>query len=102
MAPSETDANTLSVRIELQADCFAGVWAKNANRTRHILETGDIEEGLAAAAAVGTIGCSAELRSMSSRIFFTHGSSEQRVRWFKRGLGSGQIDSCDTFNASQI
>jgi predicted metalloprotease len=99
---SEADANALSVRIELQADCFAGVWAKNADRTRHILEGGDIEEGLAAAAAVGDDRLQRQSQGYVVPDSFTHGSSEQRVRWFKRGLTSGQIDSCDTFNASQI
>jgi predicted metalloprotease len=99
---SQADTNALSVRIELQADCFAGVWAKNADRTRHILETGDIDEGLAAAAAVGDDRLQRQAQGYVVPDSFTHGSSEQRVRWFKRGLESGQIDSCDTFNASQI
>jgi len=98
---SETDTNAVSVRIELQADCFAGVWAKNADRTRHILETGDLEEGLAAAAAVGDDRLQRQAQGYVVPDSFTHGSSEQRVRWFKRGLDSGQIESCDTFNASQ-
>jgi len=99
---SRTDTNALSVRIELQADCFAGVWAKNADRTRHILEAGDIDEGLAAAASVGDDRLQRQAQGYVVPDSFTHGSSEQRVRWFKRGLDSGRIDSCDTFNGRQI
>jgi len=99
---SEVDANALSVRIELQADCFAGVWANNAHRARNILETGDVEEGLAAAAAIGDDRLQRQGQGYVVPDSFTHGSSEQRVRWFKRGLTSGDIADCDTFNASQL
>ena len=93
------DANALSVRMELQADCFAGVWAHSARR-RDLLERGDFEEGLSAAAAVGDD----RIQEMSTgRVrpeSFTHGSSAERVRWFRRGFESGDPDVCDTFSAS--
>lgn len=89
--------NALSVRQELQADCFAGVWANNANRVRSILESGDIEEGLNAAAAIGDDRLQRESQGYIIPESFTHGSSEQRVSWFKRGLESGRISDCDTF-----
>jgi uncharacterized protein len=93
---SEAEANALSVRQELQADCFAGIWAHNADRSR-LLEAGDIEEGLNAAAAIGDDRLQKQSRGYVSPESFTHGSSEQRVRWFKRGFESGSVDSCDTF-----
>jgi hypothetical protein len=94
---NEVDANALSVRMELQADCYAGVWAHHAQRQWSILEEGDVEEGLAAAAAVGDD----RLQQMASRRVqpesFTHGSSEQRMQWFQNGLRTGRTDACDTF-----
>ena len=98
----ERDANALSVRLELQADCFAGVWANNANRTRHILEQGDIEAGLNAAAAIGDDRLQRQSRGYVVPDAFTHGSSAQRVRWFKRGLESGTVGQCDTFGAREL
>jgi uncharacterized protein len=90
--------NDLSVRLELQADCFAGVWGHHAAR-RDVLEAGDVEEGLRAAAAIGDD----QIQKMAGRGVrpesFTHGSSEQRVRWLRRGLESGDPDACDTFGA---
>lgn len=97
----EERANQLSVRMELQADCFAGLWANHANRSRQILESGDIESGLAAASAIGDDRIQMQSRGYVSPESFTHGSSEQRVRWFKRGLESGDLGACDTFNASR-
>ena len=94
---SEAEANALSVRQELQADCFAGVWAHNADRSRQLLEAGDIEEGLNAAAAIGDDRLQKQSRGYVAPESFTHGSSEQRVRWFKRGFESGSVESCDTF-----
>jgi predicted metalloprotease len=94
---SEAEANALSVRQELQADCFAGIWAHNADRSRQLLEAGDIEEGLNAAAAIGDDRLQKQSRGYVSPDGFTHGSSEQRVRWFKRGFESGAVDQCDTF-----
>ena len=81
-----TEANALSVRQELQADCFVGVWAYNVNRARHILEAGDIEEGLNAANAIGDDRIERQAKGYVAPESFTHGSSAQRVRWFKRGL----------------
>jgi uncharacterized protein len=94
---SEVEANALSVRQELQADCFAGIWAHRADRTRQILETGDIEEALAAASAIGDDRLQEQSRGYVTPDSFTHGSAEQRARWFRRGLESGQLDACDTF-----
>ena len=97
----EREGNALSVRLELQADCFAGVWANNANRSRQILEQGDIEKGLAAAAAIGDDRLQRQSRGYVVPDAFTHGSSAQRVRWFKRGLETGGVRQCDTFNARE-
>jgi predicted metalloprotease len=94
---SEEQANALSVRMELQADCFAGIWAHNADRSRELLEAGDIEEGLNAAAAIGDDRLQKQSQGYVSPESFTHGSSEQRVRWFKRGFEQGSVDACDTF-----
>jgi len=99
---SATGADSASVRLELQADCFAGVWARNADRARHILEAGDIEEAMQAAAAVGDDRLQREAQGYAVPDSFTHGTSEQRVRWFKRGFDGGGIDSCDTFGADRI
>ena len=95
-------ANALSVRVELQADCFAGVWANHANAAKHILEQGDIESGLNAASQIGDDRLQMESRGYVSPESFTHGSSEQRVRWFKRGLEQGSVKQCDTFKAAQL
>jgi uncharacterized protein len=89
-------ANELSVRLELQADCLAGVWGYSTEQ-RRILETGDVESGLGAAAAVGDDRLQRQAGRRVSPESWTHGSSEQRVTWFKRGLASGRIDACDTF-----
>ncbi|NNE70745.1 MAG: flagellar biosynthesis protein FlgM [Rhodothermales bacterium] len=95
---SQTQSNALSVRVELQADCYAGVWAHYAARDGDFLEQGDLEEGLRAAAAIGDD----RLQRMAGRRVqpesFTHGSSEQRQEWFTRGLRSGDYQTCDTFN----
>lgn len=94
---SQTQANALSVRQELQADCFAGIWAHNADRARQLLEAGDIEEGLNAASAIGDDRLQRQSRGYVSPESFTHGSSEQRMRWFKRGYEIGSVNECDTF-----
>lgn len=99
---SETEANAISVRTELQADCFAGIWAHNADQARNVLEAGDVEEGLNAASAIGDDRLQKQARGQVSPESFTHGSSEQRVRWFKRGFESGLVESCDTFSARQL
>jgi uncharacterized protein len=99
---NEVEANALSVRQELQADCFAGIWAHNADRSRQLLEAGDIEEGLAAASAIGDDRLQQQSRGYVSPESFTHGSSEQRVRWFKRGYESGNVKACDTFAARDV
>jgi predicted metalloprotease len=98
----EAEANALSVRLELQADCYAGVWANQADRARAILESGDIEEGLNAATAIGDDRLQMQGRGYVTPDSFTHGSSEQRVRWFRTGLESGNPDDCDTFGAAQL
>ena len=89
-------ANDLSVRMELQADCFAGVWGHSTGQ-RQILEQGDLEEGLNAAAAIGDDRLQRESSGRVSPESFTHGSSAQRVEWFRRGLSDGKIESCNTF-----
>ncbi len=92
-------ANQLSVRQELQADCYAGIWANHANRSRHILQVGDVEAGLNAAAAIGDDRLQMQARGSVAPESFTHGSSAQRVQWFGRGLESGELSACDTFKA---
>jgi hypothetical protein len=91
------EANQLSVRLELQADCFAGIWANRANRSRQILEEGDIEEALNAASSIGDDRLQSQARGYVSPDSFTHGSSAQRVRWFKRGIETGNPAQCNTF-----
>ena len=98
----EAEGNALSVRLELQADCLAGVWANHADRTRQILEQGDIDEALAAASAIGDDRLQQQSQGYVTPDSFTHGSAEQRVRWFKRGLASGQLEACDTFGAESL
>ncbi|OZI30586.1 hypothetical protein CAL29_21515 [Bordetella genomosp. 10] len=97
-----SQANALSVRLELQADCFAGLWAKHADSARHILEQGDVEEALNAASAIGDDRLQKRSQGYVVPDAFTHGTSAQRVRWFKRGLDTGDIKQCDTFGASQL
>ncbi|MBA3996947.1 MAG: hypothetical protein C0489_07280 [Candidatus Accumulibacter sp.] len=98
----EAQANALSVRLELQADCFAGVWGNRADSMRHILEPGEIEQALTAAAAIGDDRLQKQARGYAVPESFTHGSSEQRVRWFKRGMESGDLRQCDTFKAASL
>src|SRR3954451_110439 len=93
-------SNAISVRIELQADCIAGVWANRADRMRRILERGDIEEGLNAASAVGDDRLQRQARGVAVPDVFTHGSSAQRMHWFKTGLQSGNLKACDTFSTA--
>jgi predicted metalloprotease len=98
----EREANALSVRMELQADCLAGVWAHHAHRQRKLLEPGDVEEGLRAAAAIGDDTVQRRAQGHVVPETWTHGSSEQRVRWFRRGLEGGRIDACDTFATARL
>jgi predicted metalloprotease len=93
----EAQSNALQVRVELQADCFAGVWGNRTQRMRQVLEEGDIESGLNAAAAVGDDRLQRRARGTVVPESFTHGSSAQRVRWFRRGLESGDVRQCDSF-----
>ena len=97
-----TQNNALSVRVELQADCFAGVWAKNADKARSILESGDVETALNAATAIGDDALQKQAQGYVVPDSFTHGTSAQRVRWFKRGLDSGQVSACNTFDARTL
>jgi len=90
--------NKLSVLLELQADCLAGVWAHHADRARQLLEAGDVEEGLRAASAIGDDTLQRQSQGYVSPDSFTHGTSAQRVAWFRTGMESGDMDSCDTFN----
>lgn len=94
---SETQYNALSVRLELQADCYAGVWAHHADRARQVLESGDIEEGLNAAARIGDDALQRQAGGEVRPDSFTHGTSVQRQTWFRRGLDTGDLRQCDTF-----
>jgi hypothetical protein len=98
----ESDANALQVRMELQADCLAGVWANLNNQVKNRLQPGDVEEGLNAASQIGDDMIQRRTQGTVVPDAFTHGSSEQRVRWFKRGLEAGEIAQCDTFNAGSL
>jgi predicted metalloprotease len=101
-ARNPADANALSVRLELQADCFAGLWGNHANRDRRMLEPGDVEEALTAASAIGDDRLQRQASGTVSPDSFTHGSSAQRVRWFRTGLESGRIEACDTFGTDRL
>ena len=99
---SEVEGNALSVKQELQADCFAGIWANSADRSRQLLEAGDVEEGLNAASAIGDDRLQKQSQGHVSPDSFTHGSSAQRVRWFRRGFETGDVNQCDTFGAKEL
>ena len=99
---SEVEANQLLVRMELQADCMAGLWANHAHRERQVLEEGDIEEALNAASAIGDDRLQRQSRGYVSPDSFTHGSSAQRVEWFTRGARTGELNQCDTFAAGRL
>jgi predicted metalloprotease len=98
---SPQQANSLSVLMELQADCLAGVWAHHAHRQRQILEPGDVEEGLRAAAAIGDDVMQRRAQGQVVPESWTHGSSAQRVHWFRQGLTAGRVDQCDTFRTAR-
>ncbi len=99
---SETEYNRLSVRLELQADFFAGVWARHADRVKHVVEAGDIDEAIRAASAVGDDNLQRQARGNVVPDSFTHGSSAQRVRWFRKGYETGDIRQGDTFTARDL
>jgi predicted metalloprotease len=99
---SEAQQNAMSVRLELQADCFAGVWGHDAQKARQILESGDIEEGLNAASQIGDDNMQRRTQGTIVPESFTHGTSAQRVAWFKRGLQTGSVSQCNTFEARQL
>lgn len=101
-AHSKAEANGYSVRLELQADCFAGVWGHRADHVGHHLEPGEIEQALKAATAIGDDTLQKQARGYAVPDSFTHGSSEQRVRWFKRGMDSGDPKQCSTFQATEL
>ena len=101
-ATNQQQANTLSVRLELQADCLAGIWANYAHRERNILEQGDVEEGLNAAAQIGDDRMQKRAGGYVVPEGFTHGTAEQRVQWFRRGIESGDLKQCDTFASGPL
>jgi len=95
-------ANALSVRLELQADCLAGVWGNRIDNARHVIEAGEVEQALTAAAAIGDDRLQRRAQGYAVPDSFTHGSSAQRVRWFKRGMESGDMNQCNTFQAANL
>jgi len=97
-----TQSNAVSVRLELQADCFAGVWANHAQRTKQILESGDLEEALNAASQIGDDTLQRRTRGTVVPESFTHGTSEQRVHWFRHGFDTGDVGQCNTFQAHEL
>ncbi|MFM2059312.1 MAG: hypothetical protein RLY71_3697 [Pseudomonadota bacterium] len=99
---SEAQGNALSVRLELQADCFAGIWAHHAQQARNWLEQGDLEEAINAASRIGDDTLQREAGAAVRPETFTHGSSQQRMRWFQRGFQTGQMAQCDTFQARSL
>ena len=99
---SEAEGNALSVRLELQADCFAGVWGKHADSMKKILQPGELEQALTAAAAIGDDRLQQQSRGRIVPESFTHGSSAQRVRWFRAGFDSGDVNQCNTFAARRL
>ena len=98
----EAQMNALSVRLELQADCLAGVWAHHSQKSKAWLEPGDVDEGLNAASRIGDDTLQRQSQGTVVPESFTHGSSAQRTRWFKQGLNSGRMDQCNTFEARQL
>jgi predicted metalloprotease len=101
-ARNKAEANQYSVRLELQADCYAGVWAHHADGENRILEAGDVEEAMRAAAAIGDDALQKQAQGYAVPDSFTHGTSKQRMRWFNQGLKIGDVNKCDTFSAARI
>src|SRR5580693_5959014 len=101
-ASSQSDANALQVRVELQADCFAGVWANHAQQKHSFLDAGDVDQALQTASAIGDDRLQRETQGYVVPDAFTHGTSAQRKRWFMRGLKEGDIAACDTFRAQEL
>jgi uncharacterized protein len=101
-ARNEAQANQYSVRLELQADCYAGVWAMHADGANRILEAGDVEEAMRAAAAIGDDALQKQAQGYAVPDSFTHGTSQQRQRWFNQGLSTGDVNKCDTFNVASV
>jgi len=99
---SARESNALSVRVELQADCLAGVWARRTEESQRILEPGDVEEGMNAAAAIGDDALQRQTQGRAVPDSFTHGSSAQRQRWLKRGIDTGDLNACDTFSTGAL
>jgi predicted metalloprotease len=99
---SEVKYNALSVRLELQADCFAGVWANHAQSARQVLEQGDVEEAMNAAAKIGDDALQSSGGGEVLPDSFTHGTSAQRQRWFDKGLQNGTVQACDTFSVKKV
>ena len=101
-ARNEAESNQYSVRLELQADCYAGVWAMHADGENRILEAGDVEEAMTAAAAIGDDALQKQAQGYAVPDSFTHGTSQQRMRWFNQGLDTGDIKKCDTFSVASV
>jgi uncharacterized protein len=101
-ARNDAESNGYSVRLELQADCYAGVWAHHADGANRILEAGDVEEAMTAAAAIGDDALQKQAQGYAVPDSFTHGTSQQRMRWFNQGLNTGDVNKCDTFNVASI
>jgi len=101
-ARSKAEGNRYSVLLELQADCYAGVWAHHADGANRILEAGDVEEAMRAAAAIGDDALQKQAQGYAVPDSFTHGTSEQRMRWFNQGLKLGDVNKCDTFSAPRV
>jgi predicted metalloprotease len=99
---SKAEGNALSVRMELQADCLAGVWGKRTDTMKNVLEPGDLEAALTAASAIGDDRLQQQSQGRIVPESFTHGSSAQRVRWFKTGFESGDMNQCNTFKAAKL
>ena len=101
-ARNEAESNQYSVRLELQADCYAGVWAHHADGANRILEAGDVEEAMTAAAAIGDDALQKQAQGYAVPDSFTHGTSQQRIHWFNQGLSTGDIKKCDTFSVASL